>query len=552
MISKKTVKIKTKNLRGNARIFIFCAFMLAAVVAVSYRLFNLTYVQHEAFAKTAKFQQQVPTALLAGRGSIFVFDYSNSTKKIAASNRTSYYTYTTDGGYKVLSRGLTKEQAQAVKNSKIEGIGVATEISRFYSKGAMAAHVFGFVGYEGNDRTGQYGIEAYYDDYLNGQNRTLQVSGNKTYASLWKLVSNNDDIPNDQEQDTEGSDIVLTIDPNIQLYIETKLNEILKKYSAEGGSVIIQNPQTGAILAMASSPSFDPNNYSVFGLDTFTNPVVQDYFEPGSSFKAFTMAAGLDSKAITPETKYEDKGFVEISGYTIKNYNEKSYGTITLRNALFHSLNTGSMFAETKTGDDAFLKYVVSFGFGQKTGIDLAGELSGAINNLYGGRKINFLTASFGQGIAVTPIQLINAYSSIANGGKLLRPYVVKEIIHADTSSERIQTEIIDVPISEATSQQLTSMLVGVSDTVTAARVPGYEIAVKTGTAQIADKKGGYIPDQVIHNIVGYAPANNPKFTLLIKMNRPKGVKFSTDSLAPMFADISRFLLRYFNVPPSK
>ena len=225
-----------------------------------------------------------------------------------------------------------------------------------------------------------------------------------------------------------------------------------------------------------------------------------------------------------------------------------------MRQVLQKSLNTGAIFAEQKTGDDDFLNSVVAFGFGQKTGIDLAGEISGNISNLYSGRQINFATASFGQGIAVTPIQLINAYSAIANGGKLMWPHLAAKIIHTDGSETRIEPKIINSPISESTASQIQSMLVDVVDKgFDKARIAGYDVAGKTGTAQIPAPDGGYLDnDQFIHNFVGFAPAYNARFTILIKIDRPKGIKFAADSLSPVFGDIARYLIRYFNIPPTR
>lgn len=398
----------------------------------------------------------------------------------------------------------------------------ATIVQRFYPLGSLTAQVLGFVGYRGHDRVGQYGVESYYDDVLNS---------------------------------TSGADLVLTIDPTIQSYAETKLGEVMKKYSSSRGTVIVQDPATGAIFAMASSPSFDPNRYQDFSLDRYLNPAVQEEYEPGSSMKAITMAAALDAGVVTPDMTYEDTGLLEINGYPIRNYNNEANGIQTMRQVLEKSLNTGAVFAQRRTGNDAFLNYVVGFGFGQKTGVDLAGEADGTISNLYQPQQVNFSTAAFGQGVAVTSLQLINAYSAIANGGKLMRPYVVKEIVHAGGAVTATKPKILGVPIKERTAATLTSMLVGVVDRgFDKGQVTGYDVAGKTGTAQIPDKKnGGYLEgDKYIHDFVGFAPAYAPRFTILIKIEKPQGIKFASRSLSPVFADIAGFLLRYFKIPPTR
>ena len=488
---------------GNARIHVFGVLILLVTSLVIYKLFTLTFVQHEALALAAKNQQSAPSARLSGRGSIYAFDLSANQRKLVA----------------------------------------VSEIKRVYPLGMFAAHVLGFVGYSGRNRVGQYGVEASYDNVLSGLKRT----------QTWTLKS--------MDSSRDGEDIVLTIDPNIQDYVAAKLNAVLKRWSSPHGTIIVQDPMTGAILAMASSPSFDPNNYQTYGLSDFPNPATQEIFEPGSSFKPITMSAAIDSGAVTPDTTYNDTGAVTIGAYTIRNYNEKANGIQTMRQVLERSLNTGTIFAERKTGDDTFLNYIVAFGIGQKAGIDLGGELSGNISNLYQGRAVNFATASFGQGIAVTPLQLINAYSAIANGGKLMRPYVVKEILHPDGSTTPTVQKILGAPITEKTATQMKSILTDVVDRgFDKARIKGYDIAGKTGTAQIpdlsrgkADARGGYLEDkQFIHNFVGFAPSYNPRFVVLIKMDRPQGITFAADSLSPVFGDIAQYLIRYFKIPPTR
>ena len=588
-LKKSRLKLtKTKKSPHRLRILVFSVWLLLAAGGIAYRLFDLTYVRHVDFAKSARSQQYPPSAILAGRGSISAFDISSAKRRLIVTNDKTYYVYANPKqiidpsvvaaklskltgqdveelvemlsdnkkSYVVIARGLSKEKSDAAAALKLEGIRVSMEIERKYLKGPMAAHVLGYVGYDGYERIGQYGVESYYDDVLNGQNRTQILSGNTTYAAVAKQISSKIGQGGDKDQTDsgEGEDITLTIDPNIQLYIEARLADIIEKFSAAGGTILVQDPKTGAILAMASSPSFDPKSYSSYDVDRFANPATQKIFEPGSSFKVITMAAGLDAGAIRPTTTFVDKGPIQVGNYTIKNATDKIFGTVSMTQVLEESLNTGSIFAEEKTGDDNFLKYVTSFGFGQKTGIDLAGELAGNISSLYTGRRINFMTASFGQGVAVTPLQLINAFSAVANGGKLMRPYVVSEIVHHDGTVTKKEPEVIDVPISEESARDMTLMLTSVvKNHLLAAKVSGYDIAAKTGTAQIPNPKGGYeAADQVIHNMVGFMPAQNPRVTLLIKIDRPKGVKFSAESISPVFGQISAFLLRYMNVPPSR
>jgi cell division protein FtsI (penicillin-binding protein 3)/stage V sporulation protein D (sporulation-specific penicillin-binding protein) len=583
---KPAVKpIRTGDSGGRITAFVFAAILIMGLVA--YRLFNLTFVQHSFYVESAQTQYNNPSALLSGRGNIYFSDNSTGARKIAATNKSSFYLFINksidspqevalkiapllnkkadsleselsqkDKTYYVIARGLAKEQADQITKLKITGLNVASEVNRIYPLGLMAASVLGFVGFDSDQRVGQYGVESYYDDVLSGETRTQSFIGTKTYSDILKFLKfwEKDSTKETTTERETGNDIVLTVDPNIQSLVEIKLNALLKKWSAPSGSVIVQDPATGEILAMAASPSFDPNNYSDYELKNFLNPNVQEIFEPGSSFKSVTMAAAVDSGAVTPETTYYDTGEVKVGGFSIKNFNEKANGTQTMRQVLQHSLNTGAIFAESKMGDDTFLNHVVGFGFGQKTGADLSGEVAGNISNLYSGRKINFMTASYGQGIAVTPLQLINAYSAVANGGKLMLPHLVKEIVYPNGTKTEIKPKIIGSPITEDTANKLKSMLVDVVEKgFDKAKIAGYDVAGKTGTAQIPDGQGGYLAnDQFIHNFVGFAPAYSPKFTILIKMDKPRGIKFAADSLSPVFGDIARFLIRYFNIPPTR
>lgn len=580
---------QTRNGRlSQWRIHVFSGIIVLAAGLVFYRLFTLTYVKHSDFVRSAQSQYNNPAAQITGRGDLYLSDLASGTKYLVGTNRSFWYVYSNNAviesadtaadklagvlkmpkdailkeltakpSYQIVANHLTKEVGTQVNDLKIKGITAAQEIDRYYPKNTLLAPVLGFVGFDGSGKGGRYGVEAYYEDVLSGRERTQDISGNTTYSSVsrfFRSLLGKKDATSPISLSNTSSDIVLTIDHNIEAFAETKLDETLKKWHASGGSILVQDPKTGALLAMASSPSFDPNHYADFDLGNFLNKNVQQLFEPGSSFKSITMAAALDTGVVTPETTYTDTGVANFGTYTIKNFNEKANGVQTMRQVLEHSLNTGVMFAENKTGDDNFLNYVVGFGFGQKTDIDLPGEIGGNIANLYSGRKINFATASFGQGIAVTPIQIINAYSALANGGKLMRPYVVKEILKPDGSSIQTEPKIIDTPITEKTSRNIASMLTDVVNKgYDKARVPGYLLAGKTGTAQIPDGKGGYVGDkQFIHNFAGFAPANDPRFVIFIKMDRPQGITFAADSLSPVFGDMARYLLRYFNIPPTQ
>lgn len=488
-------------MRINALIVFFvCLFSFTA-----YKLFDLSVNQYGFFSEVAANQKNYGTLDDALRGEIFIKDGFNGQVATLATNKPSSISFDL--------------------------------YSRFYPGGILASSVVGFLGFQDKNRIGQYGIEEYYEPWLSGQvgfNNFLDRVG----------------FSNGKNQ---GSSLILTIDKNIQFFVEAKLKELVEKWGASGGSAIIQDPRTGLILAMADYPNFNPNQYSTYSLEEFLNPNIQIPFEPGSSFKPLTMAAALDTSSVNPDTKYFDSGEIKVGSSTIRNYDLKSNGWQTMTSVLEKSINTGAVFAMRQTGHDKFLEYIERFQFGKKTDIDLAGEASGDVRNLYTGREINFVTASFGQGISATPLQLVNAYSAIANGGKLMRPYMVEKIIKADGESVIIKPEVIAEPISPETAKILTSMLVSVIEngSIKKAAVPGFHIAGKTGTAQEAKPEGGY-SEFFIHNLVGFGPAENPRFTILVKLDKPKGVETAAVSLADTFSDIARFLINYYGIAPSE
>ncbi len=568
----------------NFRINVFFVLVLIVSSLVLYRLFILSYIRHSVYSRTATAQKDSIINILA-RGSIYLKDPTSNNLFLAAANKKFPLVYVVpvkidwkkdegkisqvadilkidknlilnsiqseQSSSRVLLRRLDVDQVAQIKNLNLKGLGVSYETDRFYPGQKLASNVIGFLGYDLNGRSGQYGIESYYNDDLFGKTTTKEPSVTSFSGFFKNLIYGSKD-KNDNNFN-RPSDIVLTIDKNIQAYAEEKLEGVLKKWSAQGGAIIIQDPNTGKILAMADKPSFDPNNYSDYQSGLFLNQNVQSVFEPGSTYKPITMSMGLDLGKITPQTTFTDVGFIQAAEYTIHNFSNKVFDLQTMSQVLEKSINTGAMFVENVVGDDNFLNYSINTGFGQRTGIDLPGEVSGDITNLYSGRKINYLTASFGQGIAVTPIQLINAYSAIANGGKLMKPYIVEKIIKEGGEEVITKPEIVSIPFSEKTSNKLKSMLVGVVDNgFDKARIKGYDIAGKTGTAQIPDGKGGYDEHEFIHNFLGFAPAYDPKFVILIKMDRPKGIQFAADSLSPTFREVAQFLINYYKIPPTR
>jgi cell division protein FtsI/penicillin-binding protein 2 len=450
--------------------------------------------------------------------------------------------------YEPIAHKITDQETEGIKNLKIKGIYLAPETWRFYPADTLLSQVLGFVGFSSNKQEGQYGLEEYYQKELEGEPGLLDAA--KDAIGRWVFSDNYNLQPA-----KDGDKLVLTIDQNIQFMAEKELNDVKEKWKAESGTAIVMDPKTGRILAMASLPNFDPNEYEkATSTDVFLNPAIQKVYEPGSVFKPITMSAAINEGKVTPDTTYTDAGILKIGGYTIQNAADKSYGVCTMTKVLEKSINTGAVFAERSVGPDVFSDYVKKFGFGEKTGIDLASEVAGSISNLKkGGPEINFATASFGQGISVTPIELISGLGAIANQGKLMKPYLVDKIIGADGKETTTEPIVRSQVISPETASKLTSMLVStVRNGYDKIKIPNYYIAGKTGTAEVPDPlKRGY-GGEFIHTFVGWAPAFDPKFIILLKLDKPQGTAFASNSLAPTFADLTKYLLNYYEIPPEE
>jgi len=443
--------------------------------------------------------------------------------------------------YEFVARKLTEEKVEEIMSLELEGVYTKGEKLRHYSAGPLSSHVLGFVGYRGNERVGQYGIEGYYDDLLRGKTEVSEVSFLPRFGGF------NASAP-------RGKDLVLSIDYNIQFMLEDKLRAVKERLAAESASAVVVDPKTGEILALGMTESFDPGNYSqVETIDIYLNDITQKIFEPGSIFKPFTAAVALNEGKILPNTTYVDKGLIRVGGYTIRNSNNKIYGIQTMTNVLELSLNTGAVYMEESVGHKKFRDYMQRFGFGEITEIDLQGEVRGDIRNiLTTSRDINFATASFGQGIAVTSIQLVKAFSALANGGKMVKPHIVKEIIDVNGKRTSVETEIVGTPISSRTAAQITAMLASVVENGYGkkAGVKGYKVAGKTGTAQVPKENGRGYSEKTIHSFIGFAPAYDPRFVALVKVDDPQGIIFSADSVAPLFSEIAEYILNYYEIPP--
>jgi len=543
------------------RRFLFLVTMIAFGYSfLFFRLYNIQVSKNSYYLARAELQYTASGLVTAKRGTIYFSDKNGNKMAVAVENDSPIIyavpkmiddakeTYNRlleligsipsavekklsdkTSSYVLLERKADQPIVDKIGAEDIKGIVVDSVPERFYPFGSLAAHILGFVGPNSSDNgeSGKYGLEKFYEDLLSG------VPG-KTENG--KLV-----------QPQDGGDLVLTIDQNIQKKADTILADLIKITKAKNGAFIVEEPSTGKILAMGGYPDFDPNNYSDANVADFINPATQKVYEPGSVIKVITMAAGIDTGKITPQTTYMDKGYVVINKMRIENHDFKThgpYGMINMTKVIENSLNLGAIFAESKTGNEVFRNYLVKFGLNGKTGIDLPGEVSGNLRPLFASYipQVNFAAASFGQGIAVTPIGLVAAVSAIANGGEMMRPYI----------NDALGPKSLGTIISSSTAKLVTQMMTSAVDEAEVTKISGYSIAGKTGTANIPDPKTKSYTDKVSNTYVGFGPTNNPRFIALIKLEDPEGAPVAALTVVPAFRDLAQFILNYYNVPPDR
>jgi cell division protein FtsI/penicillin-binding protein 2 len=419
---------------------------------------------------------------------------------------------------------------------QIPAINIEPIARRSYPQGTLAAQVVGFVG---GDLKGYYGVEGFYQEQLAGRERDERVS-NIPF-----------DLPRDREED-HGGNIVLTIDRDVQFLAESELQKAIAESGSRSGTIIIMNPRNGDILAMASYPSFDPNTYfAVDDASLLINPAISQQYEPGSVMKVLTIAAALEKGTITPQDTYVDQGSIEIGGRRIENWDRQAHGVVSMTQVLVQSLNVGAATVSLKMGPSDFYSMFRAFGIGRPTGIDLQGEASGTLH-IPGDEnwsESNLGTNSFGQGVAVTPLQMLTAISAIANDGLMMQPHVVRQIIDGNTV-QTSQPSALGRPISAETARIVTNMMVAVvRDGLDGnASVPGYTIAGKTGTAEIPSPVG-YEPGVSIVSFVGFLPADDPQVSVLIKLDRPSGY-WGSQVAAPVFRRLAERLVILLKIPP--
>ncbi len=567
-------------MRNRIRFISICTLLVSLLFFA--KLYSLQVIHASDFAQRADRQYQRPSNAIFDRGTIFFSDkagtvISGATLKsgftlvinptvlqkngnteaiyekinailpmdhVAFLNRAAKQSDT----YEEISKKVEDDVGKRISTLAFPGVSLYQEKWRYYPGNDLAAQTLGLMGFKGNDYSGRYGLERYYNEVLSRNSDGVYVNFfAEVFSDIRKTVAAGESL--------EG-DIVTTIDPDTQTYLQGTLNGILKKYSSESAGGIIMNPKTGSIYAMALTPTFNPNDLSKVGDPAiFRNDLVESVYEMGSVIKPLTMAVGIDTGKVTASTTYNDAGTITLDKKTISDFDKKPHGVTTLQVAMAQSLNLGFAFVANKVGNQALSDYFYKFGLGEKTGIDLPNEASGIVDNLKSPRDVEHATASFGQGIAMTPIETARALSVIANGGYLVTPHVVKQINYRLGYSKTVAPAKGEQVIKEQTSRDVTTMLVNDVDNVLLqgkAKNPRYTVAAKTGTAQIAAPGGGYYDDKYLHSFVGWFPAYDPKFFVFMYTINPRGVQYSSETLAQPFVDLTKYMINYYQIPPDR
>ncbi|MCP4418937.1 MAG: penicillin-binding protein 2 [Chloroflexi bacterium] len=444
-------------------------------------------------------------------------------------------TLQSDQAFALLAGRVSTEAADLIRTLPYAGLQIDPLPRRFYPQEELLCHSLGYVDFDGN---GGSGVEGYYQRELAGEAASAVIN-------ISPLTSQQSVIAH------EGSNLTLTIDRSLQYTVEAHLRNALEEYRAVSGSIIVMNPQTGAVLAMASAPCYAPTLFYDADPSLLLNPAVSQQHEPGSVMKLITMAAALDSGVVTPQSTYYDAGILEVGGHKTYNWDLSAPGTTDMTTLLARSLNVGAATLTTMMGPDVYYDYLNSFGFGRPTGIDLMSEAVGQMplpgDALW--TESFMATNAYGQSIAVTPLQMITAVSALANNGIMMQPYMVQEI-QGENGTFIHEPTVLGRPISPETAAQMTAMATtAVVREVSAAQISGYTIAGKTGTAQIAEN-GIYLPDDVIGSFIGWLPAENPELIIYVKLDRPQTAPWGSQTAAPAFANLTDELVVLLDIPP--
>jgi cell division protein FtsI/penicillin-binding protein 2 len=574
MVRRGQAVEKSSSEEAGGRLKFLSSLFIVAACVLSVRLLFVQVIEHPAYEALAETQQSSLTELTPKRGELYAQDKTSADGITPlAINRDMYHVYAEpsrfkgsiddtarqiapllnlsedtvrerlskkDDIYELLGHGVTEQAVDALKKIRdeqnIKGLYWKPEEARFYPETNIGSSVTGFMGFVDEKRVGQYGIEGFHNKRLSGE------------------VAQADTLGSALTQSKNGDTFILTIDKNIQYNACTFLQEAAEKHNAKKGSVIVMNPKTGAIMALCNVPNYDPNNYGdVEDISVFLNDAVSDQYEPGSVFKIFTMAAGVNEKKVTPYTTYQDNGSVKIGKYEIRNSDRKGHGVTDMRTVLEKSLNTGTTFIEQQVGHERWEDYVTGFGFGKETGIELSGENPGDISAVKKKKDIYGATTSYGQGLTVTPMQLVQAAGAIANEGKMMKPHLIDRVVSANGNQKAVEPEVLGQPITAEAANTVAAMMVGVIDKslTRAAYVDGYYMSGKTGTAQIPDGRGGYDENRHKSSFVGFGPLADPQFVILVKLDEPQ-TQWAEGAVSPVFGKLAKYLVNYLEIPPDR
>jgi cell division protein FtsI/penicillin-binding protein 2 len=559
---------------------LFCLILLFAVVIIS-RLYFLQIVSGEMYSTKADRQYLKPNSSALNRGTIYfrtkdnelvtaanqktgytlainpttLADKETALKKISeiiAIDKESFLVKAAKAGdpYEEVAKKIELTEGDKIQALKIPGVNVYKEKWRFYPNDSTAANVLGIMAFKGTDLAGRYGLEQYYEDIL-------KRSNDSAYSNFFVEMFSNIKKTLYSDDGSEG-DIVTSIEPAVQTNLERETDAINKTWDAEYTGGIVIDPKTGEVIAMSMSPSFNPNDFkNEKNPNIFSNKLVEDSFELGSVIKTITMAAGIDSGAVTAHTTYFDTGSLTINNKVVSNFDKVGRGLIDMQRVFNESLNTGAVFVVRAMGKDKFVKYMGDFGLTEKSGIDLPNESAPLVNNLKSNQEIDQATASYGQGIALSPILATRAFSVLANGGVLIHPHIVTKINYKSGITKDITFSEGTRVLKKETTAEIARML---TKTVDEALVGGtlklehYSVAAKSGTAQIALKNGkGYYDDRYLHSFVGYFPAYDPRFLVFLFTYYPKNnARYASDTLAKPLFNIIKYLINYYEIPPDR
>ncbi|ASS77224.1 stage V sporulation protein D [Tumebacillus algifaecis] len=443
-------------------------------------------------------------------------------------------------------RKITEEKARQVRALNLEGVHVTEEGKRYYPFDGLAAHILGFAGV---DNQGLTGLERWYDDRLKGERGRISFFAN---AKGQEMPQENDEYVAPKN----GEKLVTTIDAEIQTFVEREMENVVAQYNPDEAMMIVADPKTGEILALANYPNFKPASYRSYPQETYNrNLAIWKNFEPGSTFKIVTLAAALEEKKISLTDSFYDPGYYEVAGHKIRCWKAGGHGSETMLDVVENSCNPGFMLMGEKLGKETLFSYIDKFGFGKKSGIELPGEGKGVMFNLKNVGPLELATTSFGQGVAVTPIQQVMAVSAIANGGKLMKPQVVKEWRDPDSDQviEKMEPEVVRRVVSENTAKQVRESLESVVARGSGknAYLEGFRVGGKTGTAQVAEN-GAYKSGHYIVSFIGMAPVDNPRLVAYVAINNPKApLVFGGIIAAPVVGNVLADSLHYLGVKPS-